>query len=490
MVIDSGTITHLLCFGAHTGSITVHAHHGQPGIIHYKWSNSDTTVTISGLSAGSYQVTASDDGGCTASATYTITQPSQLVNSLSNVPYVCFGMSNGRASVSPSGGTPGYTYLWSNNVTSSLDTTLSAGLFKVTVTDAHQCSVSASGTILQDQLSSSTDTVIPFKCGRPPYGNVTITTNAGVSPFNYHIINGSSNSTGQFNGVAPGEYGYTVTDSAGCSVSGGFFVPEGYAVDSFTIFADSTSCFGLRDGDLTVTPVITPNQPYTFSINNETPQLSGTFDSLGAGDYQVIVRNSVGCYDTLFTTVYQPAKLYVNINPDTATIINGDTSDLLSAIIGPGFVSPVYFWTPSTGLSCTQCINNTATVYDPTVTAPSVYYVYVTDSLNSACGAYDSVIILIKGQFQMPDAFTPNGDGKNDLFGPALHSYVAIKEFHIYNRWGQLVHNSTDLWDGNFKGEPQPAATYVYYIVVDYPNPINPSITVTKKLEGSVVLLR
>ena len=90
----------------------------------------------------------------------------------------------------------------------------------------------------------------------------------------------------------------------------------------------------------------------------------------------------------------------------------------------------------------------------------------------------------------MPDAFSPNGDGHNDLFGPASISYVAVKAFRIYNRWGQLIHNSTELWDGNFNNKPQPPGTYIYYIDVQYPDPNNPDSNISKSLQGSVILLR
>ena len=89
----------------------------------------------------------------------------------------------------------------------------------------------------------------------------------------------------------------------------------------------------------------------------------------------------------------------------------------------------------------------------------------------------------------MPSAFSPNGDGKNDLFGPISHVYVVVKEFHIYNRWGQLVHNSTEYWDGKFDGKEQPSGTYIYYIVGDYFDPASNS-TKSGKEEGAVTLLR
>jgi gliding motility-associated-like protein len=90
----------------------------------------------------------------------------------------------------------------------------------------------------------------------------------------------------------------------------------------------------------------------------------------------------------------------------------------------------------------------------------------------------------------MPNAFTPTGDGKNDQFGPVTISPVIIKYFSIYNRWGQLVHSSTDYWDGKFGGKDQPAGAYVYYIEAEHPDPTNPSAMITQKKEGTVVLLR
>ena len=89
----------------------------------------------------------------------------------------------------------------------------------------------------------------------------------------------------------------------------------------------------------------------------------------------------------------------------------------------------------------------------------------------------------------MPDAFSPNGDGKNDFFGPVSHTYVVVKEFHIYNRWGQLVHNSTEPWDGKFNGKEQPSGTYMYYIEGQYFDPATNSMQ-TGKEEGGVTLLR
>ena len=93
-----------------------------------------------------------------------------------------------------------------------------------------------------------------------------------------------------------------------------------------------------------------------------------------------------------------------------------------------------------------------------------------------------------KANFAMPDAFTPNGDGLNDMYYPKLVNHARVLEFHIYNRWGQLVHNSTLPWDGTFQSKPQPVGTYLYYVIIDSESENCSSKTVKK--EGAVTLLR
>jgi len=93
-----------------------------------------------------------------------------------------------------------------------------------------------------------------------------------------------------------------------------------------------------------------------------------------------------------------------------------------------------------------------------------------------------------KSSYVMPNAFTPNGDGLNDTYYPKLVNGATVQQFHIYDRWGALVHNSTQPWDGTFNAKPQPVGTYIYYVIINSES--ENCSSKTEKQEGAVTLLR
>ena len=114
-------------------------------------------------------------------------------------------------------------------------------------------------------------------------------------------------------------------------------------------------------------------------------------------------------------------------------------------------------------MSCTEC---TSPVASPTVTTQYV----VTSTSDNGCKASDSISVFItvpcKGIY-FPNAFTPNGDGMNDTFGPISELDIPINTFRIFNRWGRLVFESNTFggqWDGSFQKKPQPIEAYIYYL--------------------------
>ncbi|MGD1848490.1 MAG: HYR domain-containing protein, partial [Salibacteraceae bacterium] len=212
VVLDSN----VSCFGFSDGGATASAT-GGTGAYTYNWSNSATTASITGVTAGTYSVTITDAKGCTDSTSVTITQPVMLVAAAvvdSNVS--CFGFSDGGATASATGGTMPYTYNWSNSATTASITGVMAGTYSVTITDANGCTDSTSVTITQPvMLVVSSGTINQVSCVGQSDGGATSTVTGGTLPYTYLWSNGGTNDS--IAGVTAGTYTVTVTDNNGCS---------------------------------------------------------------------------------------------------------------------------------------------------------------------------------------------------------------------------------------------------------------------------------
>lgn len=171
LVIDS-----ISCFNANDASI-----HAQPTggtlPISYSWSNSITGVdSIHNLTPGNYSITISDATGCTGTGTTIITQPAQLSYTANFTDILCNGANDGSITLTPSGGTPSYSYQWNpaqGNTSSA--TGLNAGSYSVTILDANSCSVTVSSTITEPTLLTATVATTNASCDASLDGTATAT---------------------------------------------------------------------------------------------------------------------------------------------------------------------------------------------------------------------------------------------------------------------------------------------------------------------------
>ncbi|MCS6934541.1 MAG: choice-of-anchor L domain-containing protein [Chitinophagales bacterium] len=163
------------------------------------------------------------------------------------------------------------------------------------------------------------------------------------------------------------------------------------------------------------------------------------------------------------------------------TLVDQGTAVQLFGSGSGGDGNYTYVWSPATALDNPNAQNPTATPLQPTV-----YLLTVNSAGCSDTASVNVRINIIESPIAMPNVFTPNGDGRNDLFYPVFSNdkLATVKEFRIYNRWGQMVHNSTSGWDGNFQSKEQPAGTYIYYIVIQRP------LQKDEEIQGSFTLLR
>jgi gliding motility-associated-like protein len=208
--------------------------------------------------------------------------------------------------------------------------------------------------------------------------------------------------------------------------------------------------------------------PYEFSSDGQVFQLAPSFENLAAGNYTFAVMDANGCLASIQGSVSQPPELIVDAGEDIRIEL-GYSGQIDASVSNPD-VS--YSWMPPDSLSCTDCEDPESNPVNTTL-----YTLTVTDE--NGCLAVDSVAVrVIKNRpVFIPNAFSPNADGRNDAFtvyaGPGARR---IQELKIFNRWGGMVYDGQDFppnapefgWDGTFRGEPAQIGVYAYYAKVEF----------------------
>ena len=349
--------------GVANGSASVLAAGGSPGYT-FSWSpGNNTTATASSLLGGSYVVTVTDAAGCTQTASTTVTSIGganlllQQVNDVS-----CAGGADGSATISATGGTSPYTYLWSTGSTTTNATGLTADVYDVTVTDANGCASNILVPILEPSPISISTSTTPAACNGGTDGTATATVNGGAAPYQY-AWSSSGSTTATANGLSQGIYTITITDANGCAETSTAQVNSNSTIQA-SLSSTAVNCYGGNNGTASVSTVGgTP--PYTYSWSpggNTTTSLSG----LSTGTYEVTVTDITGCSQTQFVQVSQPAMLTLS-STGAATLCNAQSANLAAQAAGG---TPPYAYTWSTGAagSSITVTPNQSTVYNVDVT--------------------------------------------------------------------------------------------------------------------------
>jgi large repetitive protein len=493
LVPAAPTINSPACYGA-TGFVTLNISGGTPPYTYtgngITWTNPET-----GLTAGSYAVVITDNNGCTTTQTIVLQQPDSLTADAIVQNVQCFGGADGNIQLVVDGGTPPYTYIWlpSNNETDSIDANLIAGTYSYTVTDSASCSVNGQEVISQPPPLSYTLDSTQVTCPGADDGTITIYATGGTPPYRYNATQGGSNFTftpdSVISGLDTGYYEVQIADANGCTDTSNIYVP-GPVPDSFNVIVDTVSCYGgtYDDGQIIITGLVTQNTPYQYSIDSGAYQYSRSFTGLAAGPHVINILNNFGCPSTIDTTVPQPQQAFVQVFPADTSVPLGESVQL-SYTFTPYPPSAIisYNWIPSLGLSCVACGDPIATPYSPT-NQYTLTISYTAIANGQICTASDSLMLTITNneKIYVPNVFSPNGDGNNDLFlvyGDDIKSIQMV----IFNRWGEKVFESTEQfngWDGTYKGVMQGVGTYVYQAKITFLDN-----TELNKV-GSVTLLR
>lgn len=307
--------------------------------------------------------------------------------------------------------------------------------------------------------------------------------NALVTPaFNYNVIWNPASGLVNSNGYNPTFVGTTsqniqldiVSPNAGCMASDTFLA----------------TVWPFQVGDIKDDTLICDGSPIQLWVTGGTgayqwypaTNLSCEFcpnpiaTVMGSEHYYAILLDTHGCGDTL--------SLYVSVQPPfNMQLWNNDTTIYLGESIQLNVTgAPFYYWNPTNYISYSQSNDGLATPLS------DITYYVTGVSLLQGCPQIDSFhVTVVEQDVFVPSAFSPNGDGVNDIFHVTARKLITLQEFKIMNRWGQQIFETRDIskgWDGNFKGKMQDPGVYYYMIKVASPT------GKTQFLKGDITLIR
>lgn len=355
----TAALTPVGCFGGNDGVINATVTGGTTPYS-YLWSNGATTEDISGLTAGTYSGTITDDNGCTfAVSNLVVSEPALLTLSASGTDVTCNGDGDGAVSLTVAGGTPLYSYSWSNGATTQNLTGLSGGVYSATVTDENSCTANSSVTVSEPSAISVTASSNDVTCNGDGDGSIDLAVTGGTTPYSYNWNNGAV--TEDLNNLSGGIYSGTISDDNGCTVSASVTITEPNEL-LLSAAVSNVSCNGNDDGAIDVTAT-GGTMPYSFSWSTgaTTEDLSG----LSPNTYIGLLTDDNSCTVSATITVTEPAVLTASTTV-TDVAFNGGSDGAVDLTPSGGTAPYSYSW--DNGETTEDLSNVAAGSYSVTIT--------------------------------------------------------------------------------------------------------------------------
>lgn len=346
------------CYGSANGSITLHVNGGTAPFIYY-WSTGATTQNLSNLSGGSYTVEVHDANNCSATKMVFVTEPAEMVVNYTKNNVVCNGQSNGSINVNVSGGTGPYIYHWSNNSITQNLSSLPAGYYTLSVTDANNCTSQLNVTIDQPVALSANLIKSEPLCHGGNDGSIQLDVAGGTPPYHFSWNNGAA--AQNLSNLAAGSYAVTISDNAGCSAVASTFLTEASPIviqENHTTIGCGTNTKG------SITAIVSGGLgSYLYQWN--TGDFSSTINNLPDGYYAVTVTDANGCTAQLNNiAIMQNPPITVAANV-TDVACAGGNSGKVNIIVNGGTAPYLYHW--SNGSTAPNITNVAAGVYTVSV---------------------------------------------------------------------------------------------------------------------------
>jgi len=334
LIVNATTTTsQLACSGGATGSVLTSVT-GGTSPYSYWWGAGVTSANRTNVMAGTYSVTVTDAHGCTTSSSATLAPytPMSLWSSQTNI--VCYTSTNGTLNMNVNNGLGPFTYIWSNADTTANISSLAGGPYTVTVTDAHNCTVSATRTINSPPFPITVNsTAVNVSCYGLSDGSLSLNPINGAPPYNFKWGNGAT--TSGITNLAVGSYVVTITDSFGCRVPDVFSITQPTLITPVAVSGNVT-CFGQKNGSINLS-VTGGYSPFSYAWNDGVD--SQTRAAVYAGGYTVTITDNHGCTALSGATVTQPTQLTLSMAASNPSCFGGSNGSVTVTASGgtPGY---------------------------------------------------------------------------------------------------------------------------------------------------------
>lgn len=410
--------------------------------------------TFYNLTPGVYPIIVQDSAGCMFTVTDTVLNSnSPVIDSVSTNNPSCVA-SDGSVTVYASGsGTLIYSISGSGASTNNIFTNLGVGTYTITVNDLNGCSSTTTATLINPS-APVIDNIIEIDpgCGVDD-GSITIVASGINPPFEYSFDNGLSFSPiNSMTNLAPGTYLIVVRDASGCQATATVTLQDNEfpVIDSLTI--THPLCVG--DSGYVTVHASGGAWPLFYSMDNGVNfSPDSTFGPMDAGNFTVTVGGSNACWvDTTFT-INAPDTVIASFN----ALPSSGPDPLPVDFINNSSGATSYLWDFGNG--------STSTDTAPSIVySPKGQYLVTLIATNGNCSDTATRVIDVfgEGTLIIPNVFSPNGDGVNDVWAPITANIVSM-DVQIFNQWGNLLYSWTGT-NGSWDGGNHPDGTY-YYIV-------------------------
>ena len=337
------------CFGENNGSAAVFVSAGVAPYA-YLWSdaNSQNTSIASGLPAGNFGITVTDDAGCKDSARVDVTSPPVTEINLQTDSTSCFSSNDGKATLNVTGGTPIFSYQWSDDLTqvTNIRTGLLSGSYGVTVTDGNACRKVLFLDIFSPDSIRTTISTVGIPCSGGANGSATVTAYGGSKGFEYQWDDPLGQTSATANNLNAGKYHVTVTDKNGCQKIDSAFVSNAVAFNLNTVA--KPTCPLRSTGSATVN-VTGGTGNLTYQWSDPLAQTTATANNLSAGNYTATVTDAAGCVKTVNILVAVLPDFSLALNKIDSVRCAGDANGAIDLQILGGTQPFTYTWTRSDG---------------------------------------------------------------------------------------------------------------------------------------------